>query len=818
MNNLIISKLNDKYYNKYRNLFNYDENKFKLINTTLLFNATVTDNHTICKYSFSKYNYHDIYGNILYDSTKYIGYINKFFNTNYDIYIINKYINNNKTFLLITNTYTQLKHYTFINKKLNCDILLYYNSHFNTFIQNNFKNPNINYNLFNTFYSSTNLEIYKQFLINLKNNTEDTNINIPNNKYSLIVKPNDVFIGLSLTASYYTNLKINYLISTILISLKLLEKNGTLLLFWSIVNINIPVIKKILSILTYGFKTVEIIDNDINQNLLIGVPEYYIKCSGYKDNISNDLIHKLIDIVINSIKYIDESCNVLDYYEDYTEKNPNHSLYYNKIDENEEYNKLSKKSRKTQKSSKTIEKEKETEKKEITPIYYIEDINIPELDDIMKESQLQFKVSTLEHKLEGIFIGYFEMVNNYILNAIDTDSKGNMIVKSQAIKQKDITNLTKLITMFEYNKLPYNKHALSVLLEKKDEYTDYIYGLTNTIDNTLVKYKDPSTIKLNTSALEHFTLTKPFTMDIYDNYIDKVSISNKVKMKLLEDNNDNKANNYCNTCKDSKDRKEIEFEEFEKENDILDKLTKGLSTYIKLDVTPDKIPITVKDFLSLASTIKMNLGINEFAISNTNEYKVGFIVRENNRILYDHDEKVKHNKNVLVHDLLSKELKKLNIPFKTTRFDNASFEEQAEFLKDVKVLIACHGTAFTNLFLLPKHASIMEVSFRKYWYCDPVCECHYTGECAYKTDCQNRNKVINKYNFDEKKGKLIYNKADYYNLSQLFGIGYKEILIEDANGYFNDTTNNTNELNNPLNLTNIYIDTNAMITKIRKLF
>ena len=176
-----------------------------------------------------------------------------------------------------------------------------------------------------------------------------------------------------------------------------------------------------------------------------------------------------------------------------------------------------------------------------------------------------------------------------------------------------------------------------------------------------------------------------------------------------------------------------------------------------------------------------------------------------------------NNKNVFVHDILAKELKKLNIPFKSTSFDNTSFEEQAEFLKDVKILIACHGTAFTNLFLLPKNSTIMEVSFRRYWFCDPVCENHYTGEWAYKSDCHNRNKVINKYSFDEKKRKLIYHKAEYYNLSQLFGIGYKEILIEDANGYFNDNTN-TNDINNPINLTNIYIDTNDVINKIRKLF
>lgn len=98
-----------------------------------------------------------------------------------------------------------------------------------------------------------------------------------------------------------------------------------------------------------------------------------------------------------------------------------------------------------------------------------------------------------------------------------------------------------------------------------------------------------------------------------------------------------------------------------------------------------------------------------------------------------------------------------------------------------------------------------------------VCECHFSGQCSYKTDCQNRNKVINKYNYDLKTNKLIYHKADYYNLSQLFDIGYKEILIEDANGYFKNSEDKDYNYN-PINLTNIYIDTNAIINKIIKLF
>ena len=95
-------------------------------------------------------------------------------------------------------------------------------------------------------------------------------------------------------------------------SLKNIAKDGTLLLFWTIVNINIPIIKKILSLLSYGFKNVEIIDNDINQSLLIGGPEYYIKWSGYKDNISDDLINKLLDIAIETVEYTYDKCDILD--------------------------------------------------------------------------------------------------------------------------------------------------------------------------------------------------------------------------------------------------------------------------------------------------------------------------------------------------------------------------------------------------------------------------------------------------------------------------------------------------------------------------
>jgi hypothetical protein len=545
----LISKLDDKYYKKYKLLFNYDVNKFNLVNKTLLLNSIFSDDNKICNFIFDKFNYNIIYGNILYNKNiKFIGYNNNNLNLNYDTYIINKY-DNNKNYLLITNTYIQLKNFTLINKKINCDVIFLHNAYYNTLKQNNFKNPNVNYNLFNTFYSSTNIKTYKQFLINLKNNNEEHNISIPKRKYSLIVYPNNINFGITLLSSYNMNLEISYFLSTIIISLKNITKEGTLLLFCSIVNINIPIIKKILSILSYVFRNVEIIDNDINQNLLIGVPEYYIKCTGYKDNISDDLINKLLDIAIETIDYTYDICHILDYYEDYTEKYPNHALFYNKNDTNEKRNKLTKKQSSSRKSSSTRKSytRKSTKAiKQIKPIYYIEDINIPELNEIMKDKTLMFKVDTLANRLEGIFVGYFEMVNNLIVNAIATDKKGNMYVKPSAILQKDITNLTRLITMFEYNKIPYNKHALKVVLKKKDEVVEHFYSLDKPINHKFIKYNDRTSKSLRKHALDKSyknnkksTKSKKsntiYNTNILSDYYQKIKLALQVKNKLLEE-------------------------------------------------------------------------------------------------------------------------------------------------------------------------------------------------------------------------------------------------------------------------------------------
>ena len=559
---------NDKYFKKYKKLFHYKNKLFLLLNYNILYNYTL--NNKICDINILNITI-QTYKNII--LPKYVKNIKNIIQYNNIIntkeYILEKYFNKHNNKLIISN------YFILFNNIYNIDYIIIYNNKLqnNETILKEYKE----YKIFNK------INIYKQFLINLKKYND--------NKYDLVSCNIGYIAGLSLTSSYKMILEIPNIISTIAIALKNISTNGTLLLFWTIVNINIPIIKKILSILAYGFKNVEIIDNDINQNLLIGVPEYYIKCSGFKDNISDELINKLLDIAIETIEYTYEKCDILDYYEDYTEKNPNHSLFYNKTDETykKKSHKLTKKYS-SQSSSLTRKSTSHTDTN-IKPIYYIEDINIPELDKIMKDSNLQFKVSVLANKLEGIFIGYFEMVNNLMLNAITKDRNGNLKVKKEAMLQKDITNLTKLIAMFEHNKLPYNKHALKVLLKKKDEIIDHFYSLDTPVNQKLIHYTDRMSKMLSKSALSHFksskTIKKRYDFDNLNDYYAKIKIAHQVKNKLLED---------------------VNFEKYLKKTPkslqhTIDEFSSGLADYLNTKSNNDtttKLPIKINNsFLKL---------------------------------------------------------------------------------------------------------------------------------------------------------------------------------------------------------------------------
>ena len=332
------------------------------------------------------------------------------------------------------------------------------------------------------------------------------------------------------------------------------------------------------------------------------------------------------------------------------------------------------------------------------------------------------------------------------------------------------------------------------------------------------KSKQQSKIKINKTN-KNIKTNKLVIISHYNDTGNIFHIFNQEIMKIWQITKGNPStiiilknfeNNQCNKWR-LQLLKQIYKKVFEKE--IPEYIQKDIDTYKIINILQEKypkwciIPYKFNDIPSkqniieynrLANTIKYNIyGINYKKPGN----KVGFIYRESTRILYDYNIYKKQHKNVLVHKLLESKLKNLNIPFKSLSFENKTFLEQAEFLKDVNILISCHGAALTNVFLLPPYATVLEISFHKYWFCDPVCKKHVSGELSYKEDCKTPHKPFHKYEF--------------HNLSKVFMKKHKEIIIEDANEYvFTDNIYNHNQIN----LKNIYIDTDNLVTQITKIY
>ena len=330
------------------------------------------------------------------------------------------------------------------------------------------------------------------------------------------------------------------------------------------------------------------------------------------------------------------------------------------------------------------------------------------------------------------------------------------------------------------------------------------------------KSKQQSKIKINKTN-KNIKTNKLVIISHYNDTGNIFHIFNQEIMKIWQITKGNPStiiilknfeNNQCNKWR-LQLLKQIYTKVFEKE--IPEYIQKDIDTYEIINILQEKYPKwciipykfnyipskqNIIEYNRLANTIKYNIyGLNYKNPGN----KVGFIYRESTRILYDYNIYKKQQKNVLVHKLLETKLKKLNIPFKSISFENKTFLEQAEFLKDVKILISCHGAALTNMFLLPPYATVLEISFRKYWFCDPVCKRHISGELDYKEDCNTPHKLYNKYEF--------------HNLSKVFMKKHKEIMIEDANTYVS-----TDDIYNPINLKNIYIDTDNLVTQITKIY
>lgn len=188
-------------------------------------------------------------------------------------------------------------------------------------------------------------------------------------------------------------------------------------------------------------------------------------------------------------------------------------------------------------------------------------------------------------------------------------------------------------------------------------------------------------------------------------------------------------------------------------------------------------------YMSFAQCVKDNLQVKA-----QNGSFATLVTRDKSRVLYD--EKTKQPFDVL----FAQECSLHNIPFKIVCFDHMTLREQATVLNETKVMLSCHGAANTNVFLLPQNGHLMEINFRKYWYCDPVCQPHFIGTLPYKCKCD---------------GKLTYrpyfHKADYHNLAHLFGKKYTELPLEDAEGFLDS---------NPINIKKVFVDADSIMQKV----
>lgn len=558
-----VSILNDKYFKKYNKYFNYTYKHYQIMSTKLLFNYFYGTE--IC---YPKYK-DEYFDNVNQSLTIFEIIESGISNSSYNfqtVIINNKYKSKTLIISRIASVIYRFRLLKYLNK-------------YDLFLQGN-KSPTKNYKMevyreitqINHIYSSHENTQYIQSLRDLQSGALDIQ------KYKLVSCHYGYITGLPLTASYRILLVLADIISSIGIAFKTLETGGTLLLFWTIINVQVPSVQKIITLLGFAFDSIRVITDDINQNFFQGVPEYYLECKGYKANLSDDLINQLIDI---SILGIDNSynkiCDIIDYYEQYSRYNPNQCLFYKNLDESDsvrhgasrvlgttiKHTRTSKSSKSKTKSSKSKslrisqflesdnrkaqsrhtrriskKKTKISSKSTLPPeIKYIEDFDLPkdEWNMILGDEETGYKVMILANRLEGIFIEFFEKANSMIANDLEVDSNGVYTVRMRAIIQRKANDIRRFAYMLETNNIAYNKHLLTILKEQDDELIKHFYSLDNTVNTRLIRYRDSQSRDLIKYGFRDIKLGAPFELDFMNACFNKINLAYRVKenMKII---------------------------------------------------------------------------------------------------------------------------------------------------------------------------------------------------------------------------------------------------------------------------------------------
>ena len=222
---------------------------------------------------------------------------------------------------------------------------------------------------------------------------------------------------------------------------------------------------------------------------------------------------------------------------------------------------------------------------------------------------------------------------------------------------------------------------------------------------------------------------------------------------------------------------------------------------------------------SLIYTAKKTMNIN-----NIIGKKIGYFYRKSNRFVYDINDKDKLNNDNdkhFLHNILKDKLGDLSIYFEAYDIENKNIDDIANFIKDKQILISPHWHDVTHLILLPNNATIIEITYSKHWYCDPVCKDHLTGKKLYNEDCHNRSSILNIGNnnliihpgFNLSNSELYYHKADYHNLAIVCCKNWIEFQLDYGKDYTLDNDNY-----NPVFINELYVNTNKLINVIKNNF
>jgi hypothetical protein len=157
--------------------------------------------------------------------------------------------------------------------------------------------------------------------------------------------------------------------------------------------------------------------------------------------------------------------------------------------------------------------------------------------------------------------------------------------------------------------------------------------------------------------------------------------------------------------------------------------------------------------------------VNKLKSTSKGEYILLNQRNINNRYLYENES------NVPLQDYLSK--KTFKLPFKVCSFDIMTPEEQYEACSKAAIFISVHGAGCTNLIFTPSECPLIEINFRKHWYCYPVCQDHLNGITSINEKCTSFLTV----------GMKPFFKADYHNLCRLINKKYTEVEVEKYEGF-----------------------------------